>query len=90
MLEVPFSMRERTTGSFGSGAWCARRTLQRAGGFQEMVVSSIHTAFGHPDAERVNTQFQEVARMLTNFHPIPTMPTTATEGKILLSEIAAA
>jgi transposase-like protein len=34
-----------------------------------MVASIIHTIFAQPDAEHVNTQFQEVVRMLTRSHP---------------------
>jgi putative transposase len=41
--------------------------VPRAG--QEMVASIIRTIFAQPDAEHVNAQFDEVARMLTNSHP---------------------
>ena len=34
-----------------------------------MVASIIRTIFAQPDAEHVNTQFDEVARMLTRSHP---------------------
>lgn len=38
-------------------------------GSQEMVASIIRTAFAQPDAEHVNTQFDEVIRMLAKSHP---------------------
>lgn len=38
-------------------------------GSQEMVASIIRTAFAQPDAVHVNTQFDEVTRMLTKSHP---------------------
>ncbi len=38
-------------------------------GSQEMVASIIRTAFAQPDATHVNTQFDEVTRMLTKSHP---------------------
>lgn len=38
-------------------------------GSQEMVASIIRTAFAQPDAVHVNTQFEEVTRMLTKSHP---------------------
>lgn len=38
-------------------------------GSQEMVASIIRTAFAQPDAGHVNTQFDEVTRMLTKSHP---------------------
>ncbi|MEZ2390721.1 transposase, partial [bacterium RCC_150] len=36
---------------------------------QEMVASIIRTVFAQPDAGHVNTQFDEVARMLGKSHP---------------------
>ena len=36
---------------------------------QEMVASIIRTIFAQPDAEHVNTQFDEVTRMLAKSHP---------------------
>jgi putative transposase len=36
---------------------------------QEMVASIIRTIFAQPDAEHVNAQFDEVARMLAKSHP---------------------
>ena len=38
-------------------------------GSQDMVASIIRTAFAQPDAAHVNTQFDEVARMLQKSHP---------------------
>jgi putative transposase len=38
-------------------------------GSQEMVASIIRTIFAQPDAEHVNTQFEEVTRMLAKSHP---------------------
>jgi putative transposase len=38
-------------------------------GAQEMVASIIRTVFAQPDAGHVNTQFDEVARMLGKSHP---------------------
>lgn len=38
-------------------------------GSEEMVASIIRTAFAQPDAAHVNTQFDEVIRMLTKSHP---------------------
>jgi transposase-like protein len=38
-------------------------------GSQEMVASIIRTVFAQPDAGHVNTQFDEVARMLQKSHP---------------------
>lgn len=41
--------------------------VPRAG--QEMVASIIRTIFAQPHDEHVNTQFEEVARMLAKSHP---------------------
>ncbi|WP_226761875.1 transposase, partial [Arthrobacter sp. SO3] len=38
-------------------------------GSQDMVASIIRTAFAQPDAGHVNTQFDEVTRMLLKSHP---------------------
>ena len=38
-------------------------------GSQDMVASIIRTAFAQPDAGHVNTQFDEVTRMLAKSHP---------------------
>ncbi len=38
-------------------------------GSQDMVASIIRTAFAQPDAAHVNTQFDEVTRMLAKSHP---------------------
>ncbi|GAP56578.1 transposase for insertion sequence element IS1081 [Arthrobacter sp. Hiyo6] len=38
-------------------------------GAQEMVASIIRTVFAQPDAGHVNTQFDEVTRMLGKSHP---------------------
>ena len=61
---------------FQGAAWQRRRVhflrnvlsiVPRAS--QEIVASIIHTIFAEPDAEHVKAQFEEVAQMLTKWHP---------------------